>query len=74
VVGRRKFLYDLWGDTVTIASRLAAHEGNAVHVTQQVHDRLNDLYAFEGPVQLELHGQGSVKTWRLKQATEATEA
>jgi len=73
VVGRRKFLYDLWGDTVTIASRLAAHEGTAVHVTQQVHDRLNDLYAFEGPVQLELHGQGSVKTWRLKQATEATE-
>jgi class 3 adenylate cyclase len=71
VLGRHKFLYDLWGDTVTIASRLAAHDGTAVHVTQQVHDRLNDLYAFEGPIQLELHGQGSVKTWRLKQATEA---
>ena len=71
VLGRHKFLYDLWGDTVTIASRLAAHDGTAVHVTQQVHDRLNDLYAFEGPFHLELRGQGSVKTWRLKQATEA---
>lgn len=71
VVGRHKFLYDLWGDTVAIASRLAAQDAGAIHVTQQVHDRLCDLYTFEGPVDMDLRGQGIVKTWRLKQGAEA---
>jgi class 3 adenylate cyclase len=70
VVGRHKFLYDLWGDTVAIASRLAANEGSAIHVTQQVHDRLHDLYTFEGPDAVQLRGQGMVKTWRLKLGVE----
>lgn len=71
VVGRHKFLYDLWGDTVAIASRLAAQHAGAIHVTQQVHDRLCDLYTFEGPVDMDLRGHGIVKTWRLKQGAEA---
>ena len=70
VVGRHKFLYDLWGDTVTIASRLAARDDGAIHVSQQVHDRLNDLYTFEVHDDLELRGQGVMKTWRLKRTAE----
>jgi len=66
VVGRHKFLYDLWGDTVAIASRLATQGGSSIHVTRQVYDRLNDLYAFDGPFDTDLRGQGSVKTWRLR--------
>lgn len=71
VVGRHKFLYDLWGDTVAIASRLAAHDGGVIHVTESVHARLSDLYSFEGPIDVELRGQGIVKTWRLAIPTEA---
>jgi len=71
VVGRHKFLYDLWGDTVTIASRLAARDDGAIHVSQQVHDRLNDLYTFEAHDDLELPGQGVMKTWRLTRTAEA---
>jgi len=71
VVGRHKFLYDLWGETVSIASRLAGSDGSAVHVTQQVHDRLNDLYTFDGPVDIDLLGRGVVRTWQLKQGVEA---
>ena len=70
VVGRHKFLYDLWGDTVAIASRLAARDDGAIHVSQQVHDRLNDLYTFEVHDELELRGQGVMKTWRLKRTAE----
>jgi len=70
VVGRHKFLYDLWGDTVAIASRLAAEGGSSIHVTQQVYDRLSDLYAFDGPVDVELRGQGALKTWRLRRSVE----
>jgi len=65
VVGRHKFLYDLWGDTVAIASRLATGGGNTIHVTKPVYDRLNDLYAFAGPADVEIRGQGIVKTWQL---------
>jgi len=70
VVGRYKFLYDLWGDTVAIASRLAARDDGAIHVSQQVHDRLNDLYTFEVHDDLEFRGQGVMKTWRLKRTAE----
>ena len=66
VVGRQKFLYDLWGDTVAIASRLAAQNGQAVVVTDPVHDRLVDLYAFAGPVDVEVRGNGTVRTWALQ--------
>ncbi|MFM8707880.1 MAG: adenylate/guanylate cyclase domain-containing protein [Planctomycetia bacterium] len=65
VVGRHRFLYDLWGDTVAIASQLAARQPGAIHVTQQVHDRLSDLCTFTGPVEAELRGQGNVKVWTL---------
>ena len=71
VVGRHKFLYDLWGDTAAIASRLAAQGGSTTHVTQQVYDRLSDLYSFDGPFDVELRGQGTVKTWRLRRSVEA---
>ena len=50
VVGRRKFLYDLWGDTVTIARRLAGGEGAAIRVTSSLHDRLGDQFTFRGPI------------------------
>ena len=50
VVGRRKFLYDLWGDTVTIARRLAGGEGAAIRVTSSVHNRLGDQFTFRGPI------------------------
>jgi class 3 adenylate cyclase len=71
VVGRHKFLYDLWGDTVAIASRLAAGGRDGIHVTKPVHDRLSDLYAFAGPTDVEIRGQGTVQTWRLERPTEA---
>lgn len=66
VVGRHKFLYDLWGDTVAIASRLAARGVQAVSVTTPVHDRLADLHTFDGPVDVEVKGKGTVRTWTLR--------
>ena len=65
VVGRHKFLYDLWGDTVAIASRLAARGAFVVQVTEPVRERLADLHAFEGPVDVEVGGKGRVAAWTL---------
>ena len=65
VVGRQKFLYDLWGDTVTIASRLANGQSNVVLVTKPVHDRLGDLHPFGPPQEIEIRGKGRVQFWKL---------
>jgi len=66
VMGRQKFLYDLWGDTVSIAARLAARGSHSIRVTRPVHERLQDLYRFSGPDAVELRGRGMVDTWQLE--------
>jgi class 3 adenylate cyclase len=66
VMGRQKFLYDLWGDTVSIATRLASGGAPAIRVTRPVHDRLRDLHTFAGPEPVELPGRGAVETWTLE--------
>ena len=65
VVGRRKFLYDLWGDTVTIARRLAGGEGAAIRVTSSVRDRLGEQFAFRGPVKLGAGGKPGAEAWEV---------
>ena len=65
VVGRRKFLYDLWGDTVAIAKRLAAGQGAAIRVTGPVRDRLGETFQFRGPIRLESTAKGSLELWEV---------
>lgn len=65
VVGKRKFLYDLWGDTVTIAKKLASGSGGAIRVTHTVHARLGDQFEFAGPIRFEVEGKASIEAWQI---------
>jgi class 3 adenylate cyclase len=65
VVGRRKFLYDLWGDTVTIAKKLTAAKGAAIRVTANVRQRIGEEFSFSGPVHVELDGRPSLEMWQI---------
>ena len=65
VVGRRKFLYDLWGDTVAIAKRLAAGQGAAIRVTGPVRDRMGETFQFRGPIRLESPAKGNLELWEV---------
>lgn len=65
VVGRQKFLYDLWGDTVTIATRLATGQENVILVTRPVHDKLLDLHQFGPDQEVNIQGKGQVHFWKL---------
>jgi len=70
VIGIRKFIYDVWGDTVNTASRLESHgEAGRVHVSDAVFLRLQDRFVFEPRGTIELKGRGPMNTYFLKAQT-----
>jgi class 3 adenylate cyclase len=59
VIGQRKFAYDLWGDTVNLASRLeGSGEAGKILVSEAMADLLGDRYEFGPPLVLDLKGKG----------------
>ena len=66
VIGIRKFIYDVWGDTVNTASRLESHGSSGrVHVSDTVFQRLKDRFTFEPRGKIELKGRGPMNTYFL---------
>lgn len=63
VIGHQKFSYDLWGDTVNVASRLESHgEPGRIHVSSQTRDLLGGRYRFEERGDITLKGKGPTRT------------
>jgi class 3 adenylate cyclase len=59
VIGRRRFAYDLWGDTVNLACRLESlGEAGSILVSDLTYDRLKDKYRFDGSQTMEIRGRG----------------
>jgi adenylate cyclase len=66
VIGRRKFSYDLWGDTVNTASRMESNGvAGCIQVTERTYRRLRDRYRFERRGPVEIKGKGELVTWFL---------
>jgi len=67
VIGTRKFVYDVWGDTVNVASRLEnSSEPNQIHVSASVASALRDAFELEPRGTLELKGKGETETFFLR--------
>ena len=67
VIGRRKFIYDLWGDTVNTASRMESFGlQDEIQVTQAVRDRLIGRYEFVPRGPIDVKGKGAMVTYMLK--------
>jgi hypothetical protein len=67
VTGKSKYIYDLWGDTVNLASRMKSGSiPDAVQVTRAVYDRLKDQFVFEPRGEIEVKGKGRVEAWLLR--------
>ena len=63
LVGRRKFIYDLWGDTVKLAKNIEANGTTSILVTKAVYDRVRDLVPF-GPIRkIELRAVGTIELY-----------
>ena len=66
VIGSRKFIYDIWGDTVNLASRMESHGvPGRVQVTHAVKERLDDVFRFEARGLVDVKGKGPTPTWFL---------
>ncbi len=67
IIGKKKFIYDLWGDTVNIASRMESHgESGKIQVAEGTYQLLKDKYAFEFRGEIEVKGKGELKANFLK--------
>lgn len=66
VIGTSKFIYDLWGDTVNLASRMeSTGVPGEIQVTRSVYERLKDEFEFESRGMVQVKGKGEIETWLL---------
>jgi class 3 adenylate cyclase len=66
VIGRAKFIYDLWGDTVNTASRMESHAlPGTIQVTERVYERLWDRYRFNPRGVIDIKGKGPMRCYEL---------
>jgi len=73
VLGTKRFLYDVWGDTVNVASRVeGAGRAGGIHVTDAVVQQATSRYTFAGRGLIELQGRGRMLTYWLVGRAEAS--
>ena len=68
LVGRRRFIYDLWGDTVRLARGIVSDGETSIQVTKPVRDRVQDLITFGPAVATEIKGMGRIELYPLIEA------
>ena len=67
VIGKKKFIYDIWGTTVNTASRMESHGvAGEIQVSEQTYYKLKDNFFFLERGNLEVKGIGKIKTYLLK--------
>jgi adenylate cyclase len=67
IVGTKKYLYDIFGDTVNLASRLERLSAPmCINVSAEVYQLLRDAFMFSAPLQVEMKGKGLQSTYFLE--------
>ena len=66
VIGTHKFVYDIWGDAVNIASRMESHSlPNRIQVSAVTHQHLQEHFRFEPHGSVDVKGKGPMETYFL---------
>jgi len=64
VIGKRKFVYDVWGDAVNVASRMESHGlGNAIQITRTTYELIKDEFICESRGNVNVKGKGEMEVW-----------
>jgi class 3 adenylate cyclase len=70
VIGRRRFSYDLWGDTVNTASRMeTTGVPGCIQVTQRTRELLGERYLIRERGMIQVKGKGEMRTYFLSRRT-----
>lgn len=64
VIGKKKFTYDLWGDTVNTASRMESHSaGGSIQVTEATYDLIKEAFLCDPRGTIPIKGKGEMPVW-----------
>ncbi|MBQ2529756.1 MAG: adenylate/guanylate cyclase domain-containing protein, partial [Treponema sp.] len=67
VIGKTKFIYDVWGDTVNVASRMeSTGEPMKIHVSESTYEQTKHLCTYSDGVDVEVKGKGLMRTYFLQ--------
>jgi guanylate cyclase len=66
VIGRKKFIYDLWGDTVNVASRMESHgQDGAIQITRRTYELIRNDFVCEPRGTIRVKGAGEMEVWHV---------
>jgi adenylate cyclase len=75
VIGRKRFLYDLWGDAVNTASRMESHgTPGHIQISRATYELLKDEFTCESRGTIAVNGKGDMETWYLVEGPGRTAA
>lgn len=64
VIGKRKFVYDVWGDAVNVASRMESHGmGGTIQITRATYELIKDEFVCESRGTVDVKGKGEMEAW-----------
>lgn len=68
VIGSKKFSYDLWGDSVNIASRMESHgTGGIIQITQATYELVKDHFICASLGTVQVKGKGEMRVWAVEE-------
>ena len=71
VIGKRKFVYDVWGDAVNVASRMESHGmSGTIQITRATYELIKDKFVCESRGTVDVKGKGEMEVWLVLSAKE----
>jgi class 3 adenylate cyclase len=66
VIGLRKFVFDIWGDSVNTASRMESHSvPGRIQISEATYELIRDEFTCEPRGTIDVKGKGPMRTWFL---------
>jgi adenylate cyclase len=66
IIGRKKFIYDLWGDAVNMANRMESHgQSEAIQITHATYELIKDDFVCESRGTIDVKGSGEMEIWHI---------
>jgi guanylate cyclase len=67
VIGRKKFSYDLWGDSVNIASRMESHgHSGTIQITEATYRLISERFDCSPQGKIQVKGKGEMNIWYVE--------